>query len=118
MQGVEQRRALNIRAAYDLARTLAVRRDWRLDVEFVQQIHGAITLNIPHHFNRPGLLRDNPNDTPTCVGNLAHGGWYKPPQFVGDVRLLLETLLAWHQELESLGTPVLIRAPLVPTTMS
>jgi Fic family protein len=109
----EQRRALNIKAAYDLARTLAPRRDWRLDVEFVQQIHAEITLDLPHDFNRPGLLRDNPKNTPTVVGDQAHGGRYRPPQFGGDVRLLLESLLAWHQELERLGTPVLIRAPLV-----
>jgi Fic family protein len=113
VQDVEQRRALNIKAAYDLARTLALRRDWRLDVEFVQQIHAAITRNIPHDFNHPGLLRDNPKNTPTFVGNQAHGGRYKPPQFAGDVRLLLEALMTWHQELETLGTPVLIRAPLV-----
>ena len=113
VQDIEQRRALNIKAAYDLARTLAPRPDWRLDLTFVQRIHAAITRDIPHDHNRPGLLRANPKNTPTYVGNQAHGGRYKPPQFADDVRLLLEALLAWHQELVSLGIPVLVRAPLV-----
>ena len=113
VQDIEQRRALNIKAAYDLARALAPRPDWQLDTAFVQQLHAAITREIPHDYNRPGLLRDNPKNTPTYVGNQAHGGRYKPPQFGGDIRLLLEALLSWHRELANLGVPVLIRAPLV-----
>jgi Fic family protein len=109
----EQRRAVNIKAAYDLARTAAERPDWQLDLPFVQQIHAAITRDIPHEHNRPGLLRDNPKQILTHVGDQAHGGRYKPPQFGGDIRQLLSTLIDWHQELTARQVPVLIRAPLV-----
>ena len=113
VQDIEQRRALNIKAAYDLAREAATKPDWRLDRGFIQAVHEAITRDIPHDHNRPGLFRDNPKDIPTYVGNQAHGGRYKPPQFGGDVRLLLDTLLSWHEDLENLQVPVLVRAPLV-----
>jgi len=113
VQDIEQRRALNIKAAYDLAREAAAQPNWRLDRPFIQALHEAITRDIPHEHNRPGLLRDNPKATPTYVGNQAHGGRYKPPQFGGDIRRLLDALLSWHRELESCQVPVLIRAPLV-----
>jgi Fic family protein len=113
VQGTEQRRAVNIKAAYDLARTAAERPDWRLDLPFVQQMHAAITQEIPHAHNRPGLLRDNPKHIFTHVGDQAHGGRCKPPQHGGDIRLLLDALLDWHQELVARQVPVLIRAPLV-----
>jgi len=113
VQDIEQRRALNIKAAYDLAREAASRPEWRLDRPFIQALHEAITRDIPHERNRPGVFRDNPKATPTYVGDQAHGGRYKPPQFGADIRLLLDTLLGWHRELEDLQVPVLIRAPLV-----
>lgn len=113
VRDIEQRRAVNIKAAYDLARSVAPNPDWKLDVAFVQQIHAAITQGIPHDHNRPGLLRDNPKNIPTYVGNQAHGGRYKPPQFGADIRMLLDALLGWHRELATQGVPVLIRAPLV-----
>lgn len=113
VQGIEQRRVLNIKAAYDLASQAVTASDWRLDLSFIQSVHAAITKDIPHERNRPGLLRDNPKEIQTHVGDQAHGGRYKPPQFGGDVRLLLDALLRWHQELVDLQVPVLIRAPLV-----
>ncbi|MCP4408017.1 MAG: hypothetical protein GY807_09725 [Gammaproteobacteria bacterium] len=112
VQDVEQRRALNLKAAYDLSRRAAADPDWRLDVSFIQEIHAAIMRDIPTERNRPGLLRDNPRGIVTQVGNQAHGGRYKPPQYEGDIRLLLKELLNWHDELVTNGIPALIRAPL------
>jgi len=113
VQDVEQRRVLNIKAAYDLAREAIARPDWSLDLPFVCAVHAAITEAIPHEHNRPGLLRDNPKPIVTQVGDQAHGGRYRPPQYGGDIRLLLERLLSWHQRLVERGAPVLLRAPLV-----
>lgn len=113
VQDIEQRRVLNIKAAYDLASRTVAEPSWRLDLSFVLSVHAAITDGIPHEHNQPGLLRDNPKTIVTQVGDQAHGGRYKPPQFGGDVRLLLDALLHWHQELVELQVPVLIRAPLV-----
>jgi Fic family protein len=113
VEGAEQRRAINIKAAYDLARAAAADPQWRPSVDFIRAVHAAITRDLPHEYNQPGLLRDNPKHVPTFVGDPAHGGRYKPPQFGVDVRRLLEALLDWHGELEARGLPVLVRAPLV-----
>jgi len=113
VKDVEQRRALNMKAAYRLSRQAVAEPGWRLDMGFVQALHAAVTDRVPHEHNRPGMLRDNPKGIKTRVGDHAHGGLYQPPQYGGDVRLLLETLLDWHGELRELGLPVLLRAPLV-----
>ena len=63
--------------------------------------------------NIPGVLRDNPDGIVTQVGSEAHGGVYRPPQNGHDIRLLLESLLAWNVELAESGLPALIRAPLI-----
>jgi len=113
IQDVEQRRAVNIKAAYGLSRQAATNPDGCLDLDFICNIHRAITENIPHERNKPGLLRDNDKHIITHVGDQAHGGRYKPPQYGHDIRLLLDQLLAWNQQLKKQGIPALIRAPLV-----
>ena len=113
VQDSERRRVLNIKAAYDLASRAVAAPDWHLDLPFVRAVHAAVTDRLPHEHNRPGLLRDNPKTIVTRVGDETHGGCYKPPQYGGDVRLLLDSLLRWHQELTDRQVPVLIRAPLV-----
>lgn len=109
----EQRRAVNLKAAYDLSRDAAAGKDWRLDVDFIRRVHAAITDSLPHAHNRPGMLRDNAKDIVTHVGDAAHGGRYKPPQYGKDIQLLLGALVQWHNALQQQKIPVLIRAPLV-----
>ena len=108
----EQRRVVNIKAAYDIATAKAGEPHWRLDVEFICQVHAAITTGLRHDRNKPGQLRDNPKEVVTYVGDEAHGGRYKPPQYGRDIRQLLDELVAWHAELEQEGVPALLRAPL------
>jgi len=110
---IEQRRAVNLKAAYDLSLQAAADPEWRLDLRFIQQIHATITGDIPHRYDHPGLLRDNPKAIITRVGDSAHGGVYKPPQYGGDVSRLLQALLAWHGQLVEQRVPALIRAPLL-----
>ncbi|TAN78105.1 MAG: Fic family protein, partial [Gallionella sp.] len=113
VQEVEQRRALNIKAAYGLAQAAAATPGWSLTPNFILELHRLITRDIPHPDNRPGLIRDNPKGRATYVGDAAHGGRYKPPQYGKDIRRLLEALAIWHGELEAAGIHALIRAPLV-----
>ncbi|MDS4026883.1 MAG: hypothetical protein RKO25_07870 [Candidatus Contendobacter sp.] len=68
---------------------------------------------MPHPQNQPGAFRDNPKTTVTHVGDAAHGGRYKPPQYGGDVRLLMQYCVEWHESLVTADVPALIRAPLV-----
>lgn len=113
VQEVEQRRALNIKAAYDLSQKAAGTSGWSLTTAFIVELHRLITHEIPHPDNRPGLVRNNPKTRITYVGDEAHGGRYKPPQYGKDIERLLESLVAWHGELEAAGVHALIRAPLV-----
>ncbi|OGT88958.1 MAG: cell filamentation protein Fic [Gammaproteobacteria bacterium RIFOXYA12_FULL_61_12] len=113
VQGVEQQRAINIKAAYDLSQTLAVTPGWTLNTSFIVELHRLITQKLPHPDNRPGQLRDNPKTRITFVGDEAHGGRYKPPQYGRDIERLLDALVAWHGELATAGIPATIRAPLV-----
>lgn len=113
VQAVEQQRALNIKAAYGLSETAAATPGWSLTTEFIVAVHKHVCKDIPHPDNRPGLIRDNPKTRITYVGDEAHGGRYKPPQYGGDVERLLEALVTWHADLVAAGIPPLIRAPLV-----
>lgn len=110
---VEQRRAVNIKAAYDLSKQAAKTAGWSLNREFILDAHRLITQDIPHPDNRPGVIRDNPKNRITYVGDEAHGGRYKPPQYGQDIQRLLDALIDWHGMLEQAGIPALIRAPLV-----
>jgi len=110
---VEQRRAVNIKAAYDLSQKMAAKPDWSLNIDFILDLHRLITQDIPHPDNRPGLIRNNPKERVTYVGDEAHGGRYKPPQYDKDIWRLLEALVEWHRDLVGAAVPALIRAPLV-----
>lgn len=109
---VEQRRVVNIKGAYDYARQAASSASWALSIDFIIQLHTLITRDIPHPDNRPGLIRDNPKNRVTYVGDSAHGGRYKPPQYGKDIRRLLEGLVAWLGELADAGVHPLVRASL------
>ncbi len=113
VQAVEQQRALNIKAAYDLSQAVAADSGWSLTTGFILDLHRLICKDVPHPDNRPGLIRDNPKTRITYVGDEAHGGRYKPPQYGRDVERLLDALVAWHGDLIAAGVPALIRAPLV-----
>lgn len=113
VQAEEQRRAVNIKTAYDIAQKSAQDPHWSLSLDFMKQIHAAITYDIPHKFNRPGLIRSNPKNILTHVGDTIHGGRYKPPQYGGDIELLLIHLVKWHNAQTAAAIPALIRAPLM-----
>jgi Fic family protein len=110
----EARRVANIKRAYDLAQKAALDPAWQLDVDFIRQLHAAITegLSSVESRNQPGVLRDNPKTVVTEVGSAETGGRYKPPQSGRDVARLLAALVEWHAELQQRGVPALIRAPL------
>ena len=108
----QQRRVLNIKLAYDMARQASNAQDWHPDLTFIKGIHCQIADRLKDEDYRPGVLRDNDKHMPTRVGDAAHGGVYKPPQYGQDIALLLQTLVEWHQRLARAGVPALIRAPL------
>ncbi|MBL8485257.1 MAG: Fic family protein, partial [Rhodocyclaceae bacterium] len=113
VQEVEQQRAINIKSAYEFAQSAAARPGWTLTTDFILDLHRLICKDVPHPDNRPGLIRDNPKSRITHVGDPAHGGIYKPPQYGRDIERLLEALASWHGELAAAAVSPLLRAPLV-----
>ncbi len=111
--GEEPRRAVNLKAAYDLAQQAAMQPGWRLDAPFIRAVHAAITQHLAHPYNQPGAFRDNPKSIKTQVGNREHGGQCQPPQHGHDIETLMQALVDWHRGLEERGVPALIRVPLV-----
>ncbi len=109
----ERLRAVNLKAAYDLAQQVATTPDWCLDVPFIRGVHAAITQRLAHPYNQPGVFRDNPKSIKTLVGDQAHGGQYQPPQHGHDIERLIQALVDWQRGLEERGVPALIRAPLM-----
>ncbi|VAW46902.1 hypothetical protein MNBD_GAMMA04-2276 [hydrothermal vent metagenome] len=113
VQSTQQRRVLNIKHAYEYIQEVSSVDGWNPSLENVLNIHRLVYAELGGGNNRPGVLRDNPKDKVTKVGNAEHGGVYKPPQLGKDIRLLLEILLEWNKTLEKEGISALIRAPLV-----
>lgn len=113
VQAEQEIRVRNIKAAYDLAMAASEDPAWRLSVDFIKAVHAEICRDLPDTDNRPGLFRDNPKERPTFVGDAAHGGVYKPPQYRGDIVRLMDALVAWHEELLKAEVSPLLRAPLV-----
>ncbi len=113
VQEIEQRRVLNIKAAYAHAREVSATADWRLSIGFMKEVHALITSELPHDDNRPGVIRNNSSARVTHVGSAQHGGRYKPPQSERDIQCLLEGLVTWHEQLVAAGVHPLVRAPLV-----
>lgn len=71
VQAEEQRRAVNIKTAYNFAQNAAQDLRWRLSVDFIKHLHAAITDGISHAYSRPGLIRNNPKNVVTRVGEAA-----------------------------------------------
>jgi fido (protein-threonine AMPylation protein) len=113
VQAEQDIRVRNIKAAYDFAVKAAEDPAWRLSVDFVNAVHAEICRDLPHPDNRPGVLRDNPKERPTAVGDAYHGGVYKPPQYGRDVARLMASLVQWHRQLQDADVSPLLRAPLV-----
>jgi Fic family protein len=111
----EARRVANMKRAYDLAQQAAANPEWRLSLQFIRDMHAAVTegLTSVDARNTPGAWRENGDGIVTRVGTDATGGAYKPPQHGRDIALLMRELVEWHNAMQQAGVPALIRAPLV-----
>lgn len=115
IQNTEQKRAYNLKQAYDFIKEISVQDRWQPSLEDVCEIHRLVYdgISSDNTHNQPGVLRTNIEGLVTRVGNAEHGGVYKPPQLGKDIHLLLQSLIDWNHQLAHSGVPALIRAPLV-----
>ena len=109
----ERRRVTNLKEAYDFAMQSARNEAWQFDTGFIRKLHATITDGLRDPHNRPGEYRTNTKEIVTLVGDEAHGGRYKPPQYRANIERLMESLVEWHARLADAKVPALVRAPLV-----
>ena len=127
-----QRRVTNLRDAYATAEDFAQYFfETQLDTEQQEQamiqgnlsiqiteqmlldLHHQITDGLPHEDNIPGTYRNTPKHRRTQVSDLEHGGVYRPPKCLEDVKLLIHAYISWANSEPVLSLPPLLRAPLL-----
>lgn len=75
----------------------------------IRELHMIITSGVPHDFNEPGRYR---NETVgyTEVGDKAHGGVYRPPRALKDIKDLMGIYVEWVNSEEVTSQGPFVRA--------
>ena len=81
--------------------------DIPLAEETIKTIHSVVTMDIPHQSNTPGQYRNGE----VYVGDKAHGGVYRPPRILDDIKMLMLEFISWINGKELSDQPI-IRAAL------
>lgn len=79
-----------------------------LTQEIIKDIHSMITKDLHHRYNIPGKYRNNE----VFVGDEAHGGVYKPPKTLDDIKILMSEFIDWINCEETMSHAPIIRAAL------
>lgn len=79
-----------------------------LTEDIIRELHKIITSNVPFENNIPGQYR---NET-VYVGDKAHGGKYKPPKILDDIKNLMAEFINWINSEEIKALNPFIRAAL------
>ena len=80
----------------------------RIPEDYIRKIHAVVTEKVPHDRNVPGQYRNGV----VLVGNTAHGGVYKPPKSLEDIKNLMAKYIEWLNCDEILQLNPFIRAAL------
>jgi Fic family protein len=123
-KGEKEKRVTNIKNAYNLAEDFAQHtinkygkkgRSVYLAIieEMFIDLHKHITKGLTHPNNVPGQYRNNPKDLPTKVSDPDHGGIYRPPKCLDDIKMLMDAFIKWANSEPIIALSPLIRAPLV-----
>ncbi len=99
----------NLINAYALIDNIPVaQQPFKLSKELICELHRVITTNIPDDNNIPGAYRNGL----VYVGDIAHGGIYKPPKILEDITRLMQKFIEWINSEEITSKPPFIRAAL------
>ena len=105
----EQQRVVNLKKAYEFASAHA---NAKLDEKNIKIIHAIVTDKLSHSQNKPGEYRNNTKENLTYVGDAQHGGVYKPPKCLDDIKILMKDFVKWINSEDLLKLSPLYRAPL------
>lgn len=81
--------------------------------DFLRSLHHQVSNGLTDSEYHPGAYRDNEKGKNTFVGDINHGGRYKPPTAHIDISTLMKGLEAWSVSNEFANKHPLIRAPLI-----
>ncbi|SDL39131.1 Fic family protein [Maridesulfovibrio ferrireducens] len=76
--------------------------------EFIKTTHSIVTTNIDYHHNSPGIYRNEVVE----VGDKNHGGVYKPPKTLDDIKTLMGIFIEWINSPEMLEVDHSLKAAL------
>lgn len=74
--------------------------------EYIREINRLVTANIDVEHHSPGMYRN----VPVEVGDARHGGAYKPPKSLEDIKTVMAAFVAWLNSEEVLAEGPLVRA--------
>ncbi|MCG8618224.1 MAG: Fic family protein, partial [Desulfobacterales bacterium] len=80
----------------------------RISEDYIRKVHSVLTVGVPDDRNVPGQYRNGE----VLVGNIAHGGVYKPPKSLEDIKNLMAKYIEWLNCDEILQLNPFIRAAL------
>jgi len=117
----KQHRVKNIKNAYEKAESFAakvLKSSANIPVQLVEamftDLHAIITDGLTDDPNNlPGSYRNNIPSVITWVGSEKHGGVYRPPKNIDDIKILISEFLKWINSDEISNLNPLVRAPLV-----
>lgn len=99
----------NLKEAYDYVDSLEpTGPEYQLTEDVIRNIHYLITKDIKHKYNSPGKYRNSD----VKVGDAEHGGIYRPPKVLADIKMLMEEFIPWINSKEIVGLMPQIRAGL------
>lgn len=78
----------------------------RVSEDLIREINKIVTAHIEVEHHAPGVYRNIPVE----VGDSAHGGKYKPPKALDDIRMLMADFVEWINSAAVLAEGPLVRA--------
>ncbi|MBG0789086.1 MAG: Fic family protein [Desulfovibrionaceae bacterium] len=79
---------------------------WIVREKLIKNVHHVLTARLDYYHNSPGNYRNEP----VFVGNAEHGGVYKPPKTLSDIKTLMGIFTEWINSEEMKAVDPMIRA--------
>jgi Fic family protein len=99
----------NLKEAYDYVNGLELASPaCELTEEVIRKVHYLITKDIKYKYNTPGQYRNHV----VKVGDEEHGGIYRPPPILADIKKLMKEFISWINSKDVMETIPPIRAAL------
>lgn len=115
IQKSEERRLMNLKEAIEWvkqssSKQLAPTTGQPFELSTMFKLHTLVSQNLAEQHNPAGQLRNNQPGQKTIVGNAAHGGSYRPPKCLEDIKYLIQAWAEWFNSPSIIHQPAIVRA--------